>query len=108
MTTSDPRWLDLLRRDAAASSIGAVALRLGYSRTAISQVLAGKYPGSTAKIEAAALAVLEAPLTVACPYLGGDIPASTCRATSSNRAPTHNPVLMWHWRACQQCQNRCK
>lgn len=108
MTTSDPRWLELLRCEAVATSIGAVALRLGYSRTAISQVLSGKYPGNTAKIEVAALAVLEAPLTVACPYVGSDIPIDTCRATSTNRAPTHNPVLMWHWAACQQCQNRCK
>jgi hypothetical protein len=108
MTTSDPRWLQLVREESARSSIATVAARLGYSRTTISLALAGKYPGNTGKIEAKALQVLEPVTEVACPYLGASIPVVDCRAFAEQRAPTHNPNKMNHWRACCQCQNRCK
>jgi hypothetical protein len=105
-TTSDPRWLELLRAEAARTNIGAVAGRVGYSRTTISLVMAGKYPGKTEKIAAAVLAVLEAAVTVDCPYLGVAIEFAACTQHAGQRAPTHNPVKMHHWRACRQCPNR--
>lgn len=106
MTTSEPRWLQLVRAEAACTNIAAVALRLGYSRTAVSLVLAGKYPGNAGKIETKALEVLEPILTVACPYLDQDIALADCREHAGQRAPTHNPAKMHHWRACRQCPNR--
>lgn len=106
MTTSDARWLDLLRAEAARTSIGAVADRLGYSRTAVSLVLSGKYSGKTDRIAKAVIELLEQ--AVACPYLGQPIAADLCRSHATGPAPTHNPLKMAHWRACQQCQNRCK
>ncbi|HTD05879.1 hypothetical protein [Undibacterium sp.] len=108
MTTSEPRWLHLVREEAARTSIAAVARRLDYSRTSISLVLDGKYPGKTGKIETKAIAVLEPAITVACPYVSHVIPVEMCQDYSTRRAPTHNPTLMGQWRACQQCQNKCK
>jgi hypothetical protein len=105
---AEPRWLELIRVEAGRTSIAAVALRLNYSRTAISLVLAGKYPGRLDKMEKRAIEVLEPPVTVACPYLGGDIPIKECQEFSIRRVPTHNPQKMAHWRACQSCQNKCK
>jgi transcriptional regulator with XRE-family HTH domain len=106
MTTSDPRWLELLRAEADLTSRAAVADRIGYSRTTISLVLSGKYPGNTDKIAAKALAGLEPVLTVACPYLGVEIEAAACNQHSGQRAPTHNPAKMNHWKACHQCPKR--
>ncbi|MBA5605860.1 XRE family transcriptional regulator [Duganella sp. FT3S] len=103
MTTSDPRWLQLLRDEAEKTSIGRAALRVGYSRTAISQALSGKYPGDLGKLERMVLAALELPMAVACPYLQLNLPTTMCHEFAAKRAPTHNPVAMQHWRACQQC-----
>ena len=108
MTTSDPRWLLLLRAEANKTSIGLASQRVGYSRTAISQALAGKYPGDLAKLERKVLAALELPMAVACPYLSLNLPTTMCREFSLKRAPTHNPVAMQHWRACQQCEHKAE
>lgn len=107
-TTSDPRWLTLMREEAARTNMRALAERLGYSRTTVSLVLSGTYPGSTDKIAQRALDVLELPVTVECPYLGTVLPVADCREYATKRAPTHHPTKMAHWRACQQCQNNCK
>lgn len=103
--TSDPHWLALLRAECARTSIAAMAKRLGYSRTSISLVLAGRYPGQTGRIEASVIKVLE---RLACPHLGKDIPDSECRSMAFGPAPTHHPVKLGHWRACQRCPNRPK
>ncbi len=105
-TISEPRWLELLRMEVAQTNIAATAARIGYSRTTISLVLAGKYPGKPDKIAAAALAELEPVVAVDCPHLGMSIGVAVCLATSSQRAPTHNPAKMLHWRACRQCPHR--
>lgn len=106
MTTSEPRWMVLLRAEAARTNIAAVAIRIGYSRTTISLVMAGKYPGKPERIAAAVLAQLEPVLTVDCPYLGVAIEPQQCNQHAGQRAPTHNPQKMLHWRACRQCPNR--
>lgn len=108
MTTSDPRWLALVREEAARTSIAAVAKRLEYSRTTISQVLSGTYPVDPARIAARAVAVLEPVVEVSCPHLGRVIEVAECQTFATRRAPTHNPMAMNHWRACRQCQSNCK
>lgn len=101
MTTSDIRWLTLLRTEADRTSIQATADRIGYSRTGVSLVLAGKYPGKTDRIARATLSALEQ--AVDCPYLGEPLAGHECRASATAKAPTHNPMKLSHWRACQQC-----
>lgn len=104
--TSNPDWLQLLKAEAARTSIGDAAIRIGYSRTTVSLVLSGKYLGKTDKVAAAASRVLATSLT--CSYSGSDITSEECREKSTSRAPTHKPQAMAQWRACQQCQNKCK
>ncbi|VVE59858.1 regulatory protein, LacI [Pandoraea captiosa] len=101
MTISEPRWLVLLRAEAGRTSIQAVATRIGYSRTGVSLVLAGKYPGKTDRIAKAALQALEE--AVDCPYLGQPLAGHECRANAMAKTPTHNPMKLSLWRACQQC-----
>lgn len=107
-TTSDPRWLTLMRAAAEGTSRQVLADRLGYSRTTVSLVLSGTYPGSTEKIAARAIEVLDRTVPVDCPYLGAQITAAQCQEFAGQRAPTHHPAKLMHWRACQQCQLKCK
>ncbi|BAK76464.1 hypothetical protein NH8B_2078 [Pseudogulbenkiania sp. NH8B] len=103
MTTSEPRWLELLRAEAERTSIAAIAGRLGYSRTSISLVLAGKYPVAPDRIARAAIALLD---VVECPHAGQTLPLAECRSVALGAAPTHHPMKLGHWRACQRCPNR--
>lgn len=102
MTTSE-YWLNLLRSEVGRSSIAATAKLLGYSRPSISLVLAGRYPGDTGRIAKAVLAKLD---TQTCPHLGGQISSGQCREIALAAAPTHHPMKLGHWRACQRCPNR--
>lgn len=102
MPTSD-RWLPLLRAEAERSSIAATAALLGYSRTSISLVLAGKYPGATGRIASRVLARLD---KQSCPHLGEQISTASCREIALATAPTHHPLKLGHWRACQRCPKR--
>jgi hypothetical protein len=108
MTNSEPLWLQLLRTEAGLTSKDAVAKLIGYSRTAISLALKGTYPGGTEKLERKVLATLDPSRVVLCPYERKTIPVELCRELSSRRAPTHNPVQMGQWSACQRCQNKCE
>lgn len=102
MPTSD-RWLPLLRDEAERSSIAAAAALLGYSRTSISLVLAGKYPGDTGRIARCVLAKLD---KQSCPHLGELISTASCREIALAAAPTHHPLKLGHWRECQRCPKR--
>ncbi|WP_315383558.1 XRE family transcriptional regulator [Microvirgula aerodenitrificans] len=106
MTSSDPHWLGLLRAEAARTSIAATAALLGYSRTSISLALAGRYTARTDTLARVVVERLDTP--VDCPYLGETLESDVCRSYCTGPAPSHNPLKMAHWRACQQCQNCCK
>ncbi|WP_293766799.1 XRE family transcriptional regulator [uncultured Aquitalea sp.] len=105
MTTFEPHWLSLLRTEAERTSMRAVASRLGYSATTISLVLAGKYPGKTDRIAKASLALLD---LVVCPHARKTMTQAECRSLACGAAPTHHPMKLSHWRACQRCPNRPK
>lgn len=102
-------WLNLLRDAAETTSIQAVAdelTKLGnkpIGRTAISLVLAGKYPAKTDRIETL---VLTRYGRVQCPYLNEEISFADCRNHHNREAPTSSPYAMRHWRACQECPHR--
>lgn len=105
MTASEPRWLTLLRAEAKRSSMRAVAGRLGYSAATVSLVLAGKYAGKTDRVAKAALALLD---VVECPHARQTLPLAECRSIALGSAPTHHPMKLGHWRACQRCPSRPK
>jgi hypothetical protein len=96
-------WLILLQQAVEKSSITAVADKLVVSRTAISLVLAGKYPAKTDKIAAK---VLDMYARITCPHTGVEISHAECRTLSTSAVPTSSPQAMRHWRACQSCQHK--
>lgn len=97
-------WFALLKARIAAASLWQVAAELGYSGTTLSLIVHGKYAGKTDRVAAAVAARYE---TVACPYQGKTIPLHECRSTAQGKAPTHNPMKMQQWLACQKCAKRC-
>lgn len=100
-----PEWLQLLQTAVDNSSRAAVARRLDYSRTTVSQVLSGTYHGGTDKVEQK---VLEVYGKVACPYLGYAISRADCNSYCTTDAPVQNPSRMRHWRVCQGCESRAE
>jgi len=96
-------WLELLRKRVADSSMGKVADELDLSRTAVSLVLAGKYPAKTDRI---AGRVIDTYARIQCPFLEREISGAECRDFHTREAPTSSPFAMRHWRACQNCPNR--
>ena len=83
-------------------SMGAIAARIGYGRSALSSALNGSWRGkSLAPMEAAIRDTLAA--EVDCPHLGQPIPATECRTLREQRAPMHSPIALAQWKACRVC-----
>lgn len=101
---SSSHWMTLLRNAQHGRSIAQIARELGVSRTSVSLLLAGKYPGKTDKM---AERIIKTFLRTECPYLGREISADEC-ADHSGRMPTSSPTALRHWRACQECSHRRK
>jgi len=95
---AEPAWMVLLRGAVErAGSIQAVADLIGYSRTAVSLVLNGKYGKST---EALALAVMTGLDQVICPVLG-DLPGPDCLRNQTAPFSAANPQRVALYRACR-------
>ncbi|MDR2172657.1 MAG: helix-turn-helix transcriptional regulator [Burkholderiales bacterium] len=95
------RAIEILRREVALTSYRKVAERLGYSITAISMALNGKYGASMDKMAAAVMQMIA---RFPCPHTGAEISQEKCKATCTAKAPTHNPMAMRQWRYCKTCQ----
>ena len=103
-----PEHLALLVKALAepGATRASVAERVGLSRTAVSLLLDGKYPASTARVEQKIFAALG---RVQCPHLAVEISSAECAIYHGVDAPTSSPLAMRHWRACQECpHNRSK
>lgn len=108
-------WYALLAREVDASSLVAVARRLGVSHGAVSQVLRGTGlygdgAAGTRRFGQRVLEILE--ISIECPFLTqftGEprrISGPQCRDYAYREAPTANPHDGRHWRACRTCEQR--
>jgi hypothetical protein len=95
-----PLFVTLLAREVEQSNRARAAERVGVSRTAVSLVLVNRYPCSTDGVERQVMEVLG---RIDCVALGEVITAEQCQTYRERKAPTHNPMAMQHWRACQNC-----
>lgn len=107
LSLNDDDWLSLLQQAVAADPRGraGVAQRLGLSRSALSMVMAGSYPASTAHIAARVVELLVPRPT--CPHTGEPLARTTC-AVFSAAAPINSPREMRQWRTCQTCGHKPK
>lgn len=97
-----PLFITLLANEVEQSNRTLAGKRVGLSRTAISLVLVNRYPAATSGVERRVLEVLG---RIPCMALDRDITVEQCQAHRQRQAPTHNPMAMQHWRACQRCPN---
>lgn len=105
MPETTPTWLRLLAAAVEADPRGraGVALRIGYSRCAVSTALAGKYGADPAGI---AQAVLEHYDRHDCPHLARELSRKECGDYARRACPTTSPREVRHWRACQTCTHK--
>lgn len=99
-----PDWHAILAQAVSTSSRAQVARDLGVSRTAVSLILAGKYPGQTNRMAAR---IMDRYGRVACPYLEREVTPAEC-ARYGREIPTASPDALRHWRACQGCEHNPK
>jgi len=98
----DERTLRLLVEAVARHGTrGVVADMLGYTRTAVSQALNGRYPADTRKLAARIVEVFAD--HVACPHLALDIPSAACREHREAPLSTASREAIKHWQACRTC-----
>lgn len=101
----DAPWFAGLMDEVRRTSKTAVAEKLGFSRASISQVCNGCGPygsgkASTGNIELAYRRHYE---QLICPHTQAQVGIAHCRDIALRAAPTHNPMQMLQWQACQQC-----
>lgn len=96
-------FMEILRREVEATSITAVARKIGYARSSVSNLFYGRYPGSPHKIGAKIVEVFAA--EIRCPHLNCDIVPAACREAREAPMPTNNARQLRHWTACQSCPN---
>ena len=102
-------WLEILNDEVSkAGSISAVARQLGYSRTAISRILVGKYDGGTGNIQAKVFATYCD--RIVCPHTKTSIAQSECEDFRTRAMPQSDPRKLAHWGTCQTClfNPKCK
>ncbi|WP_110972168.1 hypothetical protein [Pseudomonas huaxiensis] len=96
-----PLFVRLLAAEAGATDRTRASKRIGMSRTTVSLILANKYSSpSTASVERRVMEVLG---RIECMAVGEALTVEQCQGFYQRSAPTHNPMAMQHWRACQQC-----
>jgi transcriptional regulator with XRE-family HTH domain len=103
---------DLLRQRVEASSQAVVARELGVSKSAISQLLSGKYGASTAKLDARIMTMFGGQKgAFVCPHTNEEINPIDCAetwelATAAGRRVPGNPVTLRQYHACRNCEIR--
>lgn len=110
-TYANEHWFQLLQQTVDRVGRHAAGRKIGYSRTAVSTVLTGKYgvnakyPNGVypAKFAEAVKARLD---VVSCPFLGESLATQQCRDTALSKAPVWNTTKMAHWKHCQKCPYR--
>lgn len=90
----------LVRAEVEKSSQAAVARRCKISAAALSQLLAGSYSGSAARLEPLIKAAFNG---VECPHLGRKITLDACSDFRNRELPQSSARALRHWRACQAC-----
>ena len=101
------RWFQLLKDACEATSVTAVAAKLGYGRARVSQVLNG-IDANGAKPDKVAAKVLALYDRWTCPYLNAEITGEECKETHSGQTPTHDPAKLAQRRTCRTCPHRAK
>lgn len=96
----DDAWRVLLTEAVALRGKAGVARELGVSRTAVSLLANGKYPGEARRMARRIEAVLG---RRTCPQNGKQVSVAECLALRGEPMPTSSPAALRRWRMCQHC-----
>lgn len=99
---NDAHTFDLAKKAVASSSVTAVAATIGYSRTAVSLYLSGKYGAGVEKLESAIIARYD---IYQCLHTGIEISGPDCTRRATSPRPFGGRAKEAHWLACQTCQH---
>lgn len=100
-----PTWVAALaQRIDEMESQKKVAVLVGYSVTAVNQVLKNKYKGSLTRVERAVRAALMDE-TVSCPVLG-EITDADCKAHQARPFSAANAQRVQLFHACKRCEHK--
>jgi DNA-binding transcriptional regulator YdaS (Cro superfamily) len=97
--------IDLLRQRVEAQGQGVIARELGISKTAVSQILSGKYQADPGHILARVLNIYGSGDELTCPHKGVKITPAECaaqygRAQAVGLRATGNPETLRQHHAC--------
>jgi len=103
-TAAMPDWRAILAREVDLHPRGkaGVAERLSVSRSYVSRALSEGASAYARVPQTFIRRVLDLESDVDCPAAGGRVARAECRKALLP-APTHNPLAMRIWRACQSC-----
>ncbi len=101
-------WFNDLLNEVKASSVTKVAEKMGVARSSLSVLVNGigtygSGKACTANMEKRYRQAFE---QIVCPHTGSVIGMTMCRDMALRAAPSHNPIQMMHWQACQSCRNK--
>ena len=99
---NDAHAFDLCRAAVDANSVTAVALEVGYSRTAVSLYLSGKYGAGVEALESAILGRYD---IYPCTYNGLEVSGPSCQRRATAPRPFGGRAKEAHWLACQSCSH---
>lgn len=102
-------WIEILKREVKARGATRVASELGVSKSTVSLVCNGKYPGGTGRIEERIKRIFGNNGHVACPVLGEITPARCAETHAKARSigmKASSPVTLRLYRACRDCSVR--
>lgn len=92
--------MTLLQQHRNTKTMDVIAAEIGYSRTAISLYLAGKYGAGLDKLEAAIYAKYQVRI---CPHTGAEKHPSECNRLANRPRPYGWPESEAIWISCQTC-----
>lgn len=102
-------WLEVLRTEVEKRNdrFGRggrvlVGKMMGYSRSAVSTALSGKYPADINRFLARVMEVFGSG-HVMCPHLRAELAIVDCRHWRTRPMPHSNPDHIRHWIACDTC-----
>lgn len=107
MSAAKPDWTVLFAKalQDADGNKQVVADQLGFSRTTVSLVAAGKYSSNLDKFGARVVEVFD---RFDCLHLESPITGADCKQYALRQAPTSSAREARHWRACQTCPKKPK
>ena len=103
-TPEPPPWVVVLAGEATRHGAAAVAKKLGYSGSVVSQVLSNTYKGDLARFEAVVRGAYMG-ATVICPILR-EIGTDRCRDQQKRPFSSSSPMAARLFEACRSCSNR--